>query len=696
MRCVWLALAVLCGLPSGGFADAGLKPVFDEMPDLMACHRVTQEEWTSPTPLPGWDEQRLRAQFENPEAAGSFVGLAQQGFAALYLSRLAARQGKADEAADWLKKYEAKKRIVNDAHFDFKAGFYGNRDGKGRFVVERTLAGYWPMLAEMSDPGMKDALIAKLKDSAWFGKVADWHSDWLVAVKAMDAYGEYALARQLARRLVSKPIPDDSTAARLLVEDVIGIKGVDAVSMTVTCDFARDIEGRAGVLNCRVGAALCSIVATSEKIVVRSDGAFTLKANGRTYAVKAGDNVFVRDRRTEVKVSDFDTIQSALDSGAPRIVFDKAHSPFVSSATLWARSDSDIVFEDGAELVAARGAFHGLRETLLRIVGVTNVTLRGEGGRGVLRMRRDDYDAKKGAGTNAHGYVWSEWRHCLSVSDATGVRIENMLLAESGGDGVCFGLARDVVMKNCVCDRNYRQGLSIVGARDMLVEDCVFSNTKGTPPQSGVDIEPWKASEDVVNVVFRNCLSRDNAACGFEVYLRDMDDTSNPVSLLFDGCRTVGNAQGFFANSGYGRTNHYVKGEVKFRNCTAVTPGNMGFFVGNSTADSWTAVIENCVCDRAGGQWTQSDVTFWHEMDREPWLSGVRINGLEIHQAKDQPWLVYRGKGGVDDGRYPLDVTGHVTVHKVDGTVERITLTEAYMRQFKCTSTSKPKPKTVQ
>ena len=67
----------------------------------------------------------------------------------------------------------------------------------------------------------------------------------------------------------------------------------------------------------------------------------------------------------------------------------------------------------------------------------------------------------------------------------------------------------------------------------------------------------------------------------------------------------------------------------------------------------------------------------------------MRINGLKIVQSKDQPWLVYRGNGNVDDGRYPHDVTGNVTLVKPDGRTEKIMLDDVYLRNFKCTSTQK-------
>ena len=47
----------------------------------------------------------------------------------------------------------------------------------------------------------------------------------------------------------------------------------------------------------------------------------------------------------------------------------------------------------------------------------------------------------------------------------------------------CPGCQR-VHISDCVLDRNYRQGMSVINAVDMLVERVVFSNTNGTPPMA--------------------------------------------------------------------------------------------------------------------------------------------------------------------------------------------------------------------
>jgi hypothetical protein len=68
-------------------------------------------------------------------------------------------------------------------------------------------------------------------------------------------------------------------------------------------------------------------------------------------------------------------IQTALDSGAKRVVFDRQNGPWVA-LTVHARSNQEIVFEEGVELQAKRGAFMGLRDSLFNFDNVTNVTLR--------------------------------------------------------------------------------------------------------------------------------------------------------------------------------------------------------------------------------------------------------------------------------------------------------------------------------
>jgi hypothetical protein len=202
-------------------------------------------------------------------------------------------------------------------------------------------------------------------------------------------------------------------------------------------------------------------------------------------------SVVFADAKEAVKVSDFgwnaedatEIVQSALDSGAKRVVFDNKGAPWIVRPVK-ARSNTDIVFEDGVELLAKKGEFHGKRDFLLDFSGVTNSTLTGLGEKGgTLRMRKSDYQKPP--------YSRSEWRYALSLLGAVRVTVENMSFVESGGDGICLGrAAQDIVIRKCRCIDNHRQGISVCSVKNLLIEDCVLVNTRGTPPMAGIDFEP--------------------------------------------------------------------------------------------------------------------------------------------------------------------------------------------------------------
>ena len=283
--------------------------------------------------------------------------LAQQGLSALSLSRIAELLGRTDEAKEWKAKYEAVKAKVNALYWDEADGFYYDILAGDRSKCKvPTMASYWPLLAEMPDAGRSSRMIEKLADPAWFGGFvptpslarhdADFVPDggywrgsiWLpttyMAVKAADANGRPDVARTVARGIVdhmygtfaavephtiwecyspTEQKPACSARTRkfvktdfcgwsalgpisLFIEDVIGVKQANAFENTLVCDFDRHPKGRVGVENYRFGTVVCSVIATEREIVVTSNAGFTLIADGRSWSVREGRNVFARSR----------------------------------------------------------------------------------------------------------------------------------------------------------------------------------------------------------------------------------------------------------------------------------------------------------------------------------------------------------------------------------------------------------------
>lgn len=374
----------------------------------------------------------------------------------------------------------------------------------------------------------------------------------------------------------------------------------------------------------------------------------------------------------EVKVSSFgfnpedstEIIQKAIDSGASKLVFDRQPGPWITRP-LVGRSNLEIVFEDGVELVAKRGEFHGIRDYLFRFECVSNVVIRGLGEKGgTFRMWKRDYqDLTK--------YARSEWRYALRLDGVENVLVENMSFRSSGGDGIVIGMnktvnSRNVTIRKCVCDDNHRQGISLCSGENILIEDTILSNTRGTPPEAGIDLEPDRASETIANVVLRNVVSTNNAGNGFEMYLRQLRDTSTPVSLRFENCTAIGNRTSASICANNFDENHVVKGLVSFENCTFAEPRKTAIHIMGTPAKALDVAFKDCVIRSAG-----TDVSVDAGNPRQGNPDGLVFDNLIIHQAVAHPWFTF---GRRSYGPGPEKVSGTVTVIGPDGTRENTVL----------------------
>lgn len=282
----------------------------------------------------------------------------------------------------------------------------------------------------------------------------------------------------------------------------------------------------------------------------------------------------------EVRVSDFGFdkddstrfVKAAFESGAGRIVFDKRpEGPWhVTPLRMRSRRDIEIVFEDGAQLCAKRGAFRGIFDALLTFDCCTNVLLRGAG---CIRMWKEDYLKPP--------YKKSEWRHALSLLSCKGVTVEDLEITDSGGDGVYIsyvgttrrpgvsGHCEDVVLRNVKCLRNCRQGVSVIAVKGFLAEGCDFSDTAGTLPEAGIDFEPNKPEDMISGCVVRNCRFERNRGSGVLIMLLNHDATTPFTGIELEGCVSRNNARAWQAIEYTGRGQlRGGSGRIAVRNCT--------------------------------------------------------------------------------------------------------------------------------
>ena len=254
-------------------------------------------------------------------------------------------------------------------------------------------------------------------------------------------------------------------------------------------------------------------------------------------------------------------LTAALASKARKVTIDRQAGPWYT-LPLEGRSDLTLVIPEGVTLFAKRGAFQRQADFLLRFNIATNVTLTGGG---TIQMWFEDY-------TNKALYAWSEWRHAVALLSCHNVCVENLRIVDSGGDGIYLGqqgrvpACTDVTIRNVTLSRNNRQGISVISADRLLIEDCVMENTCGTPPMAGIDFEPNNMRQMLRDITVRHCVVRGNYGAGFDFSVGNLSAVSPAISITLENCRSEGNHKPTkFHHAADVLTRYH--GTVTFRNC---------------------------------------------------------------------------------------------------------------------------------
>ncbi|MBP5638783.1 MAG: right-handed parallel beta-helix repeat-containing protein [Victivallales bacterium] len=299
-----------------------------------------------------------------------------------------------------------------------------------------------------------------------------------------------------------------------------------------------------------------------------------------------------------VKITDFNpqkedattAIQAALDSKADVVIFDNPGYPYLVNP-LFLRSNQELVFQDGVVVRAIKGSFLGTNDSLFKGEMVENIVMRGEG-TAILEMNKRDYWDKK-------RYRPAEWRHTIALLTTTNVRIADLTIRSSGGDGIYVSdsnsakrkYCKDTLIENCMLDDHHRQGISVIGAENLLIRNCTLQNTIGTAPQCGIDFEPnHQEGEVFINCVVENCLFTKNAMAGILVHCPGQ---RIPIDLTFRDCVVKDNVAGIVCTVDHNEESP-SKGLVKFQNIT-IENNDLPVRLRNTRPEGPAILMRNCL-----------------------------------------------------------------------------------------------------
>jgi Secretion system C-terminal sorting domain len=280
---------------------------------------------------------------------------------------------------------------------------------------------------------------------------------------------------------------------------------------------------------------------------------------------------------------------NAINSANDTIVIDKQASDWMINPTHFEYvNNKTIIFENGVNLVARPGAFSGIYSTLFYLDECNNITVIGYGA--TFKMQKNEYIA----------YNNSQYRHCISMMSCNNIKIYGLKLMDSGGDGILVAswtgitlqrYCENILLKDLWADNHYRQGISVISAQHLRIENCWFTNTAGTAPQAGVDIEPNQPYERLIDIVFEKCRFTGNAGNGIKIIPFNLDGTSLPVEITFNYCYVSNNGTGY--QIALRSDNSGTTGNVYFNNC--MTDGGAYSVGGSKSVLGWKAHFNNCV-----------------------------------------------------------------------------------------------------
>ena len=222
-------------------------------------------------------------------------------------------------------------------------------------------------------------------------------------------------------------------------------------------------------------------------------------------------------------------IQAALNDSAGweggTLSFPPSRTCVVSAGLTWfSNNDNRTILGKGSTIKARDGMPVARGFQMLRITSADNSTI-------------DDLDFDANRTNRSPAEVGA---HTIEIRGSRGLTLRKVDVRNGVTDGFYISASdplnldsfpRDLSFVDCTADNNFRQGMSIIFGRNIAVKgtcdgsvngtcSCRFTNTNGTPPQAGIDLEPnisATGTPGLDGTLIEGCLFADNKGYGIKV-----------------------------------------------------------------------------------------------------------------------------------------------------------------------------------
>lgn len=169
-------------------------------------------------------------------------------------------------------------------------------------------------------------------------------------------------------------------------------------------------------------------------------------------------------------------------------------------------SNSIIIFRENSELIMSPNAEK--MYTILNVLKKENIII---------------YNPALNGDRGQHLGNDGEWGMGININGSRKVSIYNPYIKNNWGDGIYIGIREggenhNITISGGLLDYNRRNGISVISANNLKIENVTISNTFGTLPMAGIDIEPNDMHSNLENLIFEN-IKIINSLSGFQISL---------------------------------------------------------------------------------------------------------------------------------------------------------------------------------
>lgn len=318
----------------------------------------------------------------------------------------------------------------------------------------------------------------------------------------------------------------------------------------------------------------------------------------------------------------------------------------VTVSPIWIPSRKTINLKNNTTILAKTGYIWS--DCVLNIIEVTDVTINGNGGS--VKMLRSEYPLQEVIDGNL---INSEYRHCVKLSGASNVTINDLVGVDPGGD--CFGIGHlvctNIVLNRPVAINGRRQGISVINANGCWINSPRLYNTNGLPPEAGIDIEPNPISGYFNRGIFVNDVYSENNMGGAVLISPGLSaGYTTPVSVFVRGVHSKNdgkNANGAIRCVPGIAATVPCPGRITISDVVAESPASSGVFIGRWNNLAPHLRLENIVVSNVGSDPAQNFSVYKSGLvlRSEPRdtvgtaYGNFEVDGLEVWDNRDNAGL---------------------------------------------------------